>query len=104
MRKVISVSLIIVFGLFIFSGCSRPYVRLTDENARHGDLEGHLKIETSNATYFFRKAGGGFSGIVDVEGKDWISHSNAAKSSGMWRGIPNTNVPGWRPEEAAADS
>jgi hypothetical protein len=68
MQNVISVSLIIVSGLCISCGCTRPYVKLTDENARFGDLDGHLKIETSNATYFFRKVGGGFSGIIDDEG------------------------------------
>ncbi|MEX1239988.1 MAG: hypothetical protein WEB30_09725 [Cyclobacteriaceae bacterium] len=104
MQKVIPVSLIIVSGLFISCGCTQPYVKLTDENASYGDLDGHLKIETSNATYFFRKAGGGFSGIIDKEGKDWISHSDAPKSSGMWRGIPNTNVPGWRPEQSGTET
>ena len=92
---------IIIFPLMILlSGCSKPYVKLVDENAFFGDLDDNLKIETSNATYYFRKSGGGFSGIIDTEGKDWISHSKAPKSAGMWRGLPNTNIPGWRPEES----
>ncbi|MBN2814960.1 MAG: hypothetical protein JXQ80_12835 [Bacteroidales bacterium] len=86
------------------SGCEKPFVRLTDENAQYGDLEGHLKIETSQATYYFNKSGGGFSGIVDLDGNDWVGHSEAPKASGMWRGLPNTNIPGWRPEQSGTET
>jgi len=90
--------------MIIVPGCNKPYVKLIDENAFYGDLDDNLRIETSNATYYFRKSGGGFSGIIDSEGKDWINHSKAPKSSGMWRGIPNTNIPGWRPEESGTET
>ena len=90
--------------IIMMMGCHKPYVKLTDENALYGDLDDNLKIETSDATYYFRKSGGGFSGIIDLEGNDWISHSNAPKSSGMWRGIPNTNIPGWRPEQSGTET
>ncbi len=39
-----------------------------------------------------------------MEENDWISHCKAPKSSGMWRGLPNTNVPGWRPEESGTEA
>lgn len=82
----------------------KPFVKLTDENAFYGDLDNHLKIETSKATYFFRKSGGGFSGLIDVEGNDWISHSKSPKSAGVWRGLPNTNIIGWRPELSGTET
>ena len=94
----------IISLIIVLPGCNKPFVKLTDENAFYGDLDGNLKIETSNATYYFRKSGGGFSGIIDSEGNDWISHSEAPKSSGMWRGIPNTNIPGWRPEQSGTET
>ena len=93
------ISSTLLFLMILIFGCNKPYVKLTDENAYYGDLDDNLKIETSNATYYFRKSGGGFSGVIDLEGNDWIGHSKAPKSSGMWRGLPNTNIPGWRPEE-----
>jgi len=95
---------IIIILMVLFSSCNKPFVRLADENVFYGDLDNNLKIETSQATYYFRKSGGGFSGIIDSEGIDWISHSKSPKSSGMWRGIPNTNVPGWRPEQSGTET
>lgn len=88
----------------LLSCCARPFVKLTEENAFYGGLDGNLKIETPQTTYYFRKSGGGFSGIIDAEGKNWISHSNAPKSSGMWPGLPNTNIPGWRPEQSGTET
>ena len=76
--KNISIIFSIVISLMIMvQGCDKPYVKLTDENAFYGDLDDNLKIETSDATYYFRKSGGGFSGIIDSEGNDWINHSKA---------------------------
>ncbi|MCM5664332.1 FG-GAP repeat domain-containing protein [Galbibacter mesophilus] len=61
------------------------------------DYEGkaHFIIKTPNVTYYYDKAGGGFSRIIDKEGNDWVSfkkepwgtYPQAAASS--FRGLPN---------------
>src|SRR6185503_20807534 len=61
------------------------------------DYEGraHFKIVTASATYFYDRTGGGFSRLIDREGKDWISfHSDPmtevpASAGAGFRGIPN---------------
>lgn len=61
------------------------------------DHEGRaqFKIATMSATYFFDRAGGGFSRLIDRDGKDWISFkkdpltgTRTAAAAG-YRGIPN---------------
>ncbi|MBN1676815.1 MAG: fibronectin type III domain-containing protein, partial [Kiritimatiellae bacterium] len=51
-----------------------------------------FKVETDNATYYYDKAGGGFTSLLDTDGTDWISfHPQAGSgSAGEYRGIPNT--------------
>ncbi|MBM4025539.1 MAG: hypothetical protein FJ280_09040, partial [Planctomycetes bacterium] len=41
------------------------------------DHEGRpqLKIATPRATWFYDEAGGGFSRLIDADGRDWISFS-----------------------------
>lgn len=56
----------------------------------------HFLIRTPSATYYFDKAGGGFSRLIDPAGHDWIgfkmkpwgAYPSAAASA--FRGIPNT--------------
>lgn len=62
-----------------------------------GNYEGRPQfiIKTKTATYFYDKAGGGFSRMIDKEGKDWISFkknplSEYPVSAGAgFRGLPN---------------
>ena len=68
-----------------------PQVILTDDVIDAGQLS--YQIQTSTATYFYHKAGGGFSSLVDKDGNDWINHSDAAGSAGEYRGIPNLVYP-----------
>jgi hypothetical protein len=55
----------------------------------------HFKIETKTATYFFDKAGGGFSRLIDPDGIDWVQYNGDPQAkapsgaSGGFRGIPN---------------
>ena len=93
---------VIISVMVSLVGCDKPYVRLTKVNVSYGDLDGNMKIETSSATYFFREQGGGFTGIIDRDGKDWIGHNNGKGPIGQWRGIPNTNIAGWRPEKSGS--
>lgn len=52
------------------------------------------KITTPAATYFFQKAAGGFSSLIDADGNDWISFNRSSGAAGMYRGIPNLVHPG----------
>lgn len=55
----------------------------------------HFMIQTKSATYFYDKAGGGFSSIIDEAGADWIQFSEVgndsypASAAGRFRGLPN---------------
>lgn len=55
----------------------------------------HYKIETKTATYFYDKAGGGLSRVIDQDGIDWVHYNGDPKAvvpsgaSGGYRGIPN---------------
>jgi hypothetical protein len=55
----------------------------------------HFLIQTYAATWFYDRAGGGFSRLLDREGRDWISFSKEPlakfpESAGAgYRGIPN---------------
>ncbi len=48
-----------------------------------------IRVETGEGTYFYHKDGGGFSSLDDAQGNDWINHSTATGSEGLYRGIPN---------------
>jgi len=86
-------------GLFTLS-CNRiSIVNDTYENRPH------YKIETQTATYYYDKAGGGFSRVIDSDGVDWVQyngdpHAQAPSgASGGFRGIPNLV---FRSEDAGA--
>src|SRR5687768_13388095 len=55
----------------------------------------HFLIKTAKATYFFDKAGGGLSRVIDADGTDWVNYNGDPKAavpsgaSGGYRGIPN---------------
>jgi hypothetical protein len=65
-------------------------VQLADEANYRG--QDSLKIttkdatNTTNATYYYHKRGGGFASMVDRTGRDWIDYDIGNKS---FRGIPN---------------
>lgn len=46
-------------------------------------------VETPSATYWYHLAGGGFSHLIDRDGRDWISYRNGGGPAGEYRGIPN---------------
>jgi hypothetical protein len=55
----------------------------------------HFVIRTKAATYWYDKAGGGFSRMIDRDGKDWISFKREPwakvpeSAASAFRGIPN---------------
>ncbi len=55
----------------------------------------HFLIKTSSNTYYYDKAGGGFSRIIDRYGNDWVSFKREpwgeypASAASSFRGLPN---------------
>jgi hypothetical protein len=55
----------------------------------------HFKIQTPAATYYLEKMSGGFSSIVDRDGKDWVAFSVSPQvrvpesAAADFRGVPN---------------
>jgi len=55
----------------------------------------HFVIKTPKVTYYFDKAGGGFSRIIDPQGNDWIGFKKEpwdqypASAASAYRGLPN---------------
>ncbi|MGB6152938.1 MAG: VCBS repeat-containing protein [Pricia sp.] len=55
----------------------------------------HYVITTKSATYYFDKAGGGFSRIIDTYGNDWVGYRTEpwdtypASAASAYRGLPN---------------
>jgi len=54
----------------------------------------HIKVTTPRAIYFYDKAGGGLSRIIDADGNDWIGwrpkpDEYPAGAAGLFRGLPN---------------
>jgi len=55
----------------------------------------HFRIETGTATYYYDKAGGGLSRVIDPDGIDWVNYNGdphavvPSGASGGYRGIPN---------------
>jgi hypothetical protein len=73
---------------------SAPARGVTITDADH-EGRAQFKIETEQATYYYDRAGGGLSRLIDRDGKDWISFkrepltgTRAAAGAG-YRGIPN---------------
>lgn len=48
-----------------------------------------VSIDTPSGTWFYHSEGGGFSSLLDSSAADWIGWSDAPRSSGEFRGLPN---------------
>lgn len=48
-----------------------------------------IRVVTSNGTYYYHKAGGGFASLLDSGNNDWIGWSSTSGSGGDFRGVPN---------------
>ncbi len=68
-----------------------PLVKVTDQVFDEDQYT--YKISTSSGEYFYQKAAGGFSSLVDADGKDWISYHPTGGAAGNYRGIPNLVFP-----------
>jgi putative heme-binding domain-containing protein len=68
-----------------------PGVRVSDA-ILDGDMD-CFKVETPTATYFYGKRGAGFAGILDKDGRDWVSYRPGGKARGEYRGLPKCGQP-----------
>ena len=66
-----------------------PRITVTDNVIDEGQPT--IRVETQAGTYFYQKAAGAFSSLVDAGGNDWINfHPDPGSgSAGEFRGIPN---------------
>lgn len=48
-----------------------------------------LRVETPGCSWLYHLHGGGFAGLLDDDGADWISYHPWGGSDGNYRGIPN---------------
>lgn len=83
-------SVFIVISLLFMCSCKR----IKTVTVTYGN-RAHFKISTNSATYYYDKAGGGFSSIIDVEGVDWVQFNGNANveypegAASGFRGVPN---------------
>lgn len=89
-KKNIIYWLLPAFTLFL-TNCEK--IKITDGITYEG-AECYV-VETPAATYYYEKDGGGFSRIVDKDGKDWIQFRNSGNThypfsaAADYRGLPN---------------
>lgn len=89
MRIKLKIIIIILPAILLFSCKSITIVDATYENRPH------FKIKTKTANYFYDKAGGGLSRVIDPDGTDWVHYKGdphapaPSGASGGFRGIPN---------------
>ncbi|MEL6924497.1 MAG: hypothetical protein AAFO94_10660 [Bacteroidota bacterium] len=71
-----------------------PAVQISDDVVDEGQAA--FKITTPHGTYFYQKAAGGFSSMLDRTGRDWIGFrqtdqaSYPASAASDYRGLPNS--------------
>jgi hypothetical protein len=77
------------------SGFQKPNIPSQVSYQDNVDMGGQTsyKITTTGGTWYFHKLGGAFASLIDRDGNDWISHSAASGSQGLYRGIPNAGIP-----------
>lgn len=85
--------IIFLFSILIFS-CTNPQPDVQIVETTYNNTP-HFKITTPNATYYYEKKSGGFSGILDRNGTDWVqfrisdSVSVPKSADSDFRGLPN---------------
>ncbi|MCC6240474.1 MAG: hypothetical protein IT448_09280 [Phycisphaerales bacterium] len=70
--------------------------RITTTDNVTDEGQSAVRIQTQRGTYFYQKANGGFSSILDADGNDWLSFNPTpgSGSAGEYRGLPNAVFPG----------
>ncbi|MEO1063699.1 MAG: hypothetical protein AAFZ07_19965 [Actinomycetota bacterium] len=66
---------------------------LTADNPANPYPDPVFRIETRAGTWFFEPNGGGFAGLVDADGNDWIGWDPSQRAEGgEFRGIPKARL------------
>ncbi|MEM9673466.1 MAG: hypothetical protein AAF992_12780 [Bacteroidota bacterium] len=90
MNKFYFLSLLGLFTIIVFSSCSSVQI---EEGSYEGRAQ--LVVRTSKATYWYDRAGGGLSRLIDSRGNDWIGFKKdplseyPASAAAGFRGMPN---------------
>lgn len=90
MNRLNFLSLLVLLSTVFVSSCSS--VRI-EEDSYEGRSQ--LVVHTLNATYWYDRAGGGLSRLIDSQGNDWIGFKKEplseypASAAAGFRGIPN---------------
>lgn len=79
--------------LFLFTGWLLPaQIQMTTTTYEGRE---HFLVTTPGAVYYYDRAGGGLSRMIDADGKDWIAFKREpwdrypASAASAYRGIPN---------------
>jgi hypothetical protein len=85
--------------LLLWTAILCPGLLLADAVVRITEAEhegrAQFEVRTETATYFYDRAGGGFSRLIDRDGRDWIAFKKEplkevpASAAAGFRGIPN---------------
>ena len=92
MKKLSSIIFIVVTFMLSCSVQNKKTVIIEEISYKGTE---HFKVRTSNATYYLEKQSGGFSGILDMNGTDWIQFRKSDSASvprsadSDFRGLPN---------------
>jgi hypothetical protein len=88
-----------VVSLFLFAAASyiAPSMLRSQTRVTTAVYEGaeHFVIQTEGATWWYDRAGGGLSRLIDRDGRDWIGfrrepwNQTPASAASSYRGIPN---------------
>ena len=82
--------LILLFPILLAACSDAVHMEETDFEGRP-----HFLVKTKSLDYYYDVQGGGFSRIIDLEGKDWVSFkmepwgTYPASAASSYRGLPN---------------
>jgi hypothetical protein len=88
---------VLSFVVFAVASCLAPSSLRPQTRVTTAVYEGaeHFVIQTEGATWWYDRAGGGLSRLIDREGRDWIGfrrepwNQTPASAASSYRGIPN---------------
>ena len=91
-------------SLAILVGFLVPHLHAVEISESTFEGRAQFLIRTEHAVWYFDRAGGGFSRLIDADGRDWISFSKTPlkqypdSAAAGYRGIPNPLFGGSNPD------